>query len=710
MATDASIAVSVKDNFSAGITGMKKNLTDFEKEITAATQKIQSLNRQKANVAVDVAKAKQELKEARKAFDDTDESARRLAEAEYNYANLTSELKSVTSEANSASRALNSLRDQQAKAENRAGGSSASSGGISAGTSGGGSSGSGSGGILQTLGAAGATGFVGDVVSDVVGAYIGSAFSSETGTVISSALSSASTGAAIGTAIAPGIGTAVGAVGGALLGAVSGATQNFESRDDYFKSLVEDRYDQYNQEIADALSAGSTVASSREQSRLQFSTLLGSDRAAAEWVDWMQQYGAVTPFSFDDLSSMSRVGLSYGFDTDELKAMMQAVGDAGSALGIEGTDLQNIAAYLGRMNSSDKVTLEYLNPLIERGIPAIDYLAEAMTDSADNVEGKQYTAGDVYDAISKGILDGSDAVRAIMGAMAEDYAGSMAAMSETYAGKQSTLQDAEDQLNAAMGEGYNTEREKGIDAQLEYLSGETGQQMEEMYSLIGQYQASLENAKEEAIRDAMTAVVEEDPEYQQALAEGNGAKMGELLAAAKAKAETEYTQTKEYQQYLSSQQGMIESLQTELSGSYEALGYSMGEKLSEGLKSAEKKVRDAAQQVANAALAEMAAAQAGSYSGGMTGVGAPNYITYSPDVEGPANAAGLSYVPYDNYRTRLHEGERVLTAAENRAYTGGSVGVTVTGNNFTVREEADIERIAAALADEIEQRRRLAWQ
>ena len=109
---------------------MKKKLTDFEKEITATTQKIQSLNRQKANVAVDVAKAKQELKEARKAFDDTDESAKRLAEAEYNYANLTSELKSVTSEANSASRALNSLRDQQAKAENRAGGSSAPSGGI----------------------------------------------------------------------------------------------------------------------------------------------------------------------------------------------------------------------------------------------------------------------------------------------------------------------------------------------------------------------------------------------------------------------------------------------------------------------------------------------------------------------------------------------------------------------------------------------------
>ena len=243
----------------------------------------------------------------------------------------------------------------------------------------------------------------------------------------------------------------------------------------------------------------------------------------------------------------------------------------------------------------------------------------------------------------------------------------------------------------------------------EYLSGEAGAQMEEMYSLIGQYQASLENAKEEALRNALETATQSD-EYQLAQQEGNGAEMGRILAEAKAKAETEYTQTEEYQQYLASQQGMIESLQMELSGSYEALGYSLGQELSKGLKNAEGLVKAAAREINNAALAELSASQAGSWSGGMTGAGAPNYITSSPDVEGSGNAAGLAYVPYDNYRTRLHEGERVLTAAENRAYTGGSGGVTVTGNNFNVREEADIEKIAAKLADEIEQRRRLAWQ
>ncbi len=697
MAVDTSIAVSIKDNFSSGITKMKKNLTDFEKQITDTGTKIDQLNRKKASIAVDVQRAKKELKEARKAFDDTEESAKRLSDAEYNYSNLTSELKSITSEANAANKALNTLRDQKAKAENRANG-----GTIAGGYNGSQSttSISGESSILSRLGQAGATQMVGDVVSQIAGAYISSAFDSESANVLTSALSSAASGAAIGTAIAPGIGTAIGAAGGALLGGISGAVGNFENRDEYFKSLVQDRYDQYNEELANTLTSGSTVASSREQSKLQFSTLLGSDQAAADWVDWMQNYGAVTPFTFDELAGLSRVGLSYNFNTDELKSMMQAIGDAGSALGIQGDDLQNVAAYLGRMNSSGKVTLEYLDPLIERGIPAIDYLAEALTESEDNVEGKQFTASDVYEAISSGLLDGADAARAIMGAMAEDFGGSMEKMSATYAGKVSTLEDAEDQLNAAMGEGYNSERIKGIDAQIEYLSGETGAQVEEMYSLIGQYQASLENAKEEALRTAMESVTQSD-EYLKAEQEGNGAEMGRLLAQAKAQAESEYTQTEEYQQYLASQQGMIESLQSSLSGSYEALGYNLGIKLAEGLLSAKSEVNSAQKQLASLTAKE------DEWNSQMEAM-------RNGETKGTGHAAGLSYVPYNDYVTRLHEGERVLTAAENRAYSQGIGNVTVNVQGAVVREDSDIDRIADAvvdkLAEEIEQRRRLSWQ
>ena len=279
MALDTSIAVSIKDNFSSGIVKMKKNLTDFEKQIADTGTKIDQLNRRKASVSVDVQKAKKELQEARKAFDETDESAKRLSDAEYNYSNLTAELKSITSEANAANKALNNLRDQQAKAENRASGGTIAGGyGSSAGETS----------ILSRLGQAGATQMVGEVVSQIAGAYISSAFDSETANVLNSALSYGASGAAIGTAIAPGVGTAIGAVGGALLGGISGAVGNFEDQDAYFKSLVQETYDKYNEEQANALSNGLTIASNRQQSQLQFTTLLGSSDAAAEWVDWMK--------------------------------------------------------------------------------------------------------------------------------------------------------------------------------------------------------------------------------------------------------------------------------------------------------------------------------------------------------------------------------------------------------------------------------------
>ena len=75
-----------------------------------------------------------------------------------------------------------------------------------------------------------------------------------------------------------------------------------------------------------------------------------------------------------------------------------------------------------------------------------------------------------------------------------------------------------------------------------------------------------------------------------------------------------------------------------------------------------------------------------------------------------SNYHGLSNVPYNGYSARLHKGERVMTARENKEYSesnGGGTGggVLVTGNSFTVREEADIEKIAFSLAKLIEKER-----
>lgn len=65
-----------------------------------------------------------------------------------------------------------------------------------------------------------------------------------------------------------------------------------------------------------------------------------------------------------------------------------------------------------------------------------------------------------------------------------------------------------------------------------------------------------------------------------------------------------------------------------------------------------------------------------------------NPIQLPSDDDGEGwNAGGLEYVPYNNFRTRLHRGEKVLTAAEAAEYRAGGRG-----------SEIDYPRLASAIA------------
>ncbi|MEH7605247.1 hypothetical protein [Priestia megaterium] len=63
---------------------------------------------------------------------------------------------------------------------------------------------------------------------------------------------------------------------------------------------------------------------------------------------------------------------------------------------------------------------------------------------------------------------------------------------------------------------------------------------------------------------------------------------------------------------------------------------------------------------------------------------------------------GESYVPRNGMMYRLHQGERVLTKKENRQYSKGSgKSLVVNLNGTTIREDADVDKLASALARKI---------
>lgn len=670
MARDNSLVYSIKDNGSASLIKITENMQKNRKEIQNLSGKIDELNKKKATLTVDAAKAKRELKDAKKAFDDTEESAKRLSDAQLNYDNLTQELRSITQESKAAEKQINSLNDTIQKNQNRAGGGVKESGSI-----------------LSKLGQAGATQLIGQVASEAAGTYISSAFGTEASTMISSIFGMGASGAAIGSMFGP-VGTAIGAGVGGLLGAVSGATQNFQNRDEYFKSLVQDQYNQYQEDVQNSLTSGSTTAASQEQSQLAFTTLLGSEEAAASFLDELQDFSAKTPFSRTGLETISKNLIANGImDTNEQMAMMTAVGEAGSALGLSEESMADVATYLGRMNSTGKTSLEYLTPLIERGIPAVDYLAENLGKSKE----------EVYEMVSDGLIPGAEAARVIAAAMGEDFAGSMEAQAQTYNGLMSTLTDAREQLDAAMGEGYNEARKPAIQEEIDYLSGEGGEQMKEMYSLIGEFQASLENEKEKALREAMTKATQLD-EYQEAELAGDGATMGRILLEAKSAAEQAYLESDEYELLYNAQKASIERVRDNLMPVYNLAGYDVMNEFNKGLMTAQQEQENIL------------------YGSGFFADNWTQYVNrilktlgLDPIIpeKGGNYASGLTYVPYDDYPARLHEGERVLTAREAREYGSGGVNVNVSVNGMVVREEADIDRIAETIARKVVEAREL---
>ncbi|MGS0763710.1 hypothetical protein [Syntrophomonas curvata] len=78
-------------------------------------------------------------------------------------------------------------------------------------------------------------------------------------------------------------------------------------------------------------------------------------------------------------------------------------------------------------------------------------------------------------------------------------------------------------------------------------------------------------------------------------------------------------------------------------------------------------------------------------------------FSFAPEKKPKSHASGLAYVPFNNYPALLHQGERVLTRAEADQYRqkSGNVAIAKLADTIVVREEADINRIAKAVAAQL---------
>lgn len=649
---ETSIVIKATDRYSDVLKTLSKTTKAFSDDVDSLEEGLYALNKNKYTLKLDAKKAQQALKEAEKQFDLTHSAADglKMELAQANYDNVVRNLNAVTKEARNTEKAISKL-------ENRSGGGG-----------GGGAANFGKS-VVQALAISGITDSAKQLLSQGATTLAGSAFGNEGGMLFSNALSMATSGASAGFMVAGPAGALVGAGIGGLVGLGSGALQSYESQDSSFKSYVQDAVQEQLDAQSESLTSGSSIAAGRETDKISFATLFGSKETADSYLSNLVGMANSTPFLYDDLTSMSKTLSTYGYDADSILPVLQTIGDAGAALGQSTSDMTAVATAIGRMKSSNKTTLEYLNILNDRGIGAVGMLSDAY--GVDQ--------GTMYSMISKGEVAGQDAVRIILDALSDSFAGAMEAQSKTFSGITSTIEGLQQELDNAMGEGYNQTRMQGLEAQKAWLAGDSGQEMQEAYTAIGAWKASLENAKEQYIRDAMNDAMGSE-EYKTAEAEGDAAEMGRILMKAKIDGMNEYNANEGKDEELAQELSLIESVRddTALNNSYWDAGYTLGQEFSKGRA---------------AATTDSAWADAvNNFNSG-----------YTKHRSGHQRAMGIDYVPYDNFPALLHEGEKVLTAGEARQEKNGVGGIQIVMNGTVIREEADVQRIAQEMLNKLEE-------
>lgn len=666
MADSISIVMKMNDDISGKLKsiantskGVSKEFELLQNRADALGKRYADFNQQSAKTAAEALNVKRAMDEAAKSFKKTGDEADqvRFQQLREEYTALTDAAKTYAEEAKQTQKAMRETYDQARKLEDGAGGSGASRGVT-------GSS------LLGTLGKAGLLNMAGDAASQWANSFVSSAAGIGAGSLFSGSLSGAASGAAIGSII-PGIGTVAGAVIGGGLGLLTSGAQIFEQQDDAFRSYVQEAYDSVTQEQTDALSAGSTVAGSREQTLMAFAQKLGGDQVAASYLGQVKEMAKSTNYTYDQITGYSKLLLnSYG--TDETLDVLMRLSDATAGLNLNSSDNELWIAGLSRMRTTGKVTQEYLNYFSERGLDVYQALANAT--GADKSQ--------IADLVSAGEISGGTAAQAILDYIDQTFGGLSEKLASTYDAMVDNLGDYEAELNAAMGEGYNEGRKTGLQAQMDWLSGESGEAVEEANRAIGAWQAELENQKEQYIRDAMDAMMASD-EYQTAKAAGDAAEMGRLIMQAKVRGMNDYNASEGAQEALAAEKALVDNIRkdTSLNQDYWDAGYEKGQWFTKGL----------AASIGGGSIPEYESL--------------PGDWSYNADT-GNSNAYGLKYVPYNGYPALLHQGEQVLTAEEarrkNRTAAEG-VSVTITGP-VTVRQDSDIDAIAVRLAQELEAR------
>ena len=168
----------------------------------------------------------------------------------------------------------------------------------------------------------------------------------------------------------------------------------------------------------------------KEQSKVTWTTLLGSQELAISQLERIEKFAASTPFSKMGVDQMAKYLHNAGYEGDAVFDTLTKIGDMGSAFGVQEDSLVELTRQFSQVQQAGYAYTEDLNILADRGIPIYQAIADQVG----------VTVAEVKKMASEGKLT-ADIYNSAIDSMAATTAGAMEAQSKTFNGMMSTLKD-----------------------------------------------------------------------------------------------------------------------------------------------------------------------------------------------------------------------------------------------------------------------------
>lgn len=173
------------------------------------------------------------------------------------------------------------------------------------------------------------------------------------------------------------------------------------------------------------------MAGEIQANKKAFATLIGDSQQAEKFLGDLAKFAAQTPFELPGLVTASKRLLAFGFSAQDIIPMMAAIGDSASMLGVGQEGINRMTLTIGQMQAKGKVSAEEMLQLAESGVPAWQFLADAI---GTNIPTAMKMA-------ENGAIDSTTGINAVLMGMQTKFKGGMAGLSQEIPGLFSTMKD-----------------------------------------------------------------------------------------------------------------------------------------------------------------------------------------------------------------------------------------------------------------------------